>query len=86
MQDIKFKDIKKYCSKIDRVSICIYETSEYKNYDKISLVPNLYDEKYLYGFGIIESEFGDDLCQCIEFCLSDCPKEKNELTKNVNEK
>ena len=81
MQDMKFKDVKKYCYRLYRVSICFYETLEYKNYDRMNLVPNLYDEKYLYGFGIIESEFGDDLCHCIEFCLSDFPKEKADLAK-----
>lgn len=81
---MKFKDVKKYCSRIDRVSICFYETLEYINYDRMNLVPDLYDEKYLYGFGIIESEFGDDICHCIEFCLSDLPKEKADLAKNKN--
>lgn len=84
MQDIKFKDIRKYCSQIDCVSICSYETMEYENFDRISMVPNLYDDKYVYGFGIIESGYGNGYRNYIEFCLSDLQKE--ECTNYQNRK
>lgn len=54
---IKFKEIRKYISKIDRISICMKETLTYNNYRYIKEVPNSYDECYLYGIGMIESEF-----------------------------
>ncbi len=85
-QDIKFKDIKKYCSRIDRISICSYETMGYENYDRISMVPKKYDDKFLYGFGLVESEFGNEVCNCIEFCLSDVPKEKHIKEQNRKER
>ena len=54
---MKFKEIKKYISAIDRVSICMYETLRYENYRFIRRVPDKYDEYYVYGIGLIESEF-----------------------------
>lgn len=54
---IKFKEIRPYISKIDRVSICMQETLSYNNYSCINQVPHSYDECYLYGIGMIESEF-----------------------------
>lgn len=54
---IKFKEIRQYISKIDRVSICMKETLTYNNYRYIKQVPHSYDECYLYGIGMIESEF-----------------------------
>lgn len=54
---MKFKEFKKYVSKIDRVSICIKETLHYENFMFISEVPDKYDELYLYGIGRIQSEF-----------------------------
>lgn len=57
---IKFKDIRQYISKIDRVSICMQDTLIYNNYRYIREVPHSYDECYLYGIGMIESEFKDE--------------------------
>ena len=54
---MKFKEIKRYISAIDRVSICMYETLRYENYRFIRRVPDKYDEYYVYGIGLIESEF-----------------------------
>ena len=56
--NIKFKDMRAYISKIDRISICDKETLSYENYRFISDVPDgKYDEMYLYGIGMIDSEF-----------------------------
>lgn len=54
---MKFKEFRKYISKIDRVSICNNDTLAYKNYQFIADVPDDYDEMYLYGVGMIKSEF-----------------------------
>ena len=54
---MKFKEIRKYISNIDRVSICDKDSLTYKNFQYISDVPESYDEMYLYGIGRIESEF-----------------------------
>lgn len=45
----------------DRVSICNYETLCYENFESIGRVPCTYNEKYLYGLGVIESEFENNL-------------------------
>ena len=77
---IKFGAIRKYCSRIDRVSICMYETSQYENYELITQVPHEFDELYLYGFGGIKSEFpakegwGHLELYCIEIVLSKEPR------------
>ncbi|HBC30273.1 MAG TPA: hypothetical protein DC024_03350 [Clostridiales bacterium] len=60
MEPITFGDLRKYCSHLDRVSICIHETGQYDNYRLIVNVPSTYDTYYLYGFGMFESEFVDD--------------------------
>ena len=75
MEAIKFGSIRKFCSVIDRVSICRKETLCYENFDSIRQVPDTYNEKYLYGFGVIESEFGDTLQKCMEIMVSDTPRE-----------
>lgn len=79
--DIRFGEIRKYCSRIDRVSICVKETLCYENFEYIHQVPDTYDELYLYGFGIILSEFpGENGLRplewlgCLEFMLSITPR------------
>lgn len=54
---MKFGELRKYVSKIDRVSICMKETLEYRNFQFVSQVPESYDELYVYGIGRIQSEF-----------------------------
>lgn len=75
---IRFGMIRKYCSRIDRVSVCMQETLRYENYLSIKDVPADYDNLYLYGFGIIDSEFADghgiQLKKCIEIMLSEEPR------------
>ena len=71
---IQFGAMRKYCSRIDRVSICMEETFRF-----IQEVPAKYDSFYLYGFEIIESEFpnekGMDIKTCLEFMLSKEPRQ-----------
>ncbi|MDY3773567.1 MAG: hypothetical protein SO023_00460 [Eubacterium sp.] len=55
--NLKFKELKKYISSIDRLSICIRDNLRYENYRYVREVPNKYDELFVYGIGIIESEF-----------------------------
>ena len=55
--NLKFKELRKYLSRIDRLSICFKETLEYHNYHHIREVPDTYDELYIYGIGRIKSEF-----------------------------
>lgn len=50
-------EVRPFASAIDRVSICMHETLTYENFDSICDVPHSHDEKYLYEFGIIRSEF-----------------------------
>lgn len=54
---LKFKELKKYISKLDRLSICRKETMQYENYRYLRMVPDKYDEFYVYGIGMIDSEF-----------------------------
>ena len=65
----RFGTIRKYCSRIDRVSICMQDTLKYKNYSSIRDVPADYDDLYLFGFGVIESEFPDERGVCIKNCM-----------------
>ena len=80
MRPITFGDIREYCSRTDRVSICRLETLSYENYDHMELVPHDRDSLYLYGFGMIESEFtgpqGRLFAPCVEFMLSEKPREE----------
>lgn len=55
--NLRFKELKKYISVLDRVSICMRETLRYKNYRFLCDVPDKYDEFYVYGIGMIDSEF-----------------------------
>ena len=72
----KFGDIREYCDRICKISICMSDTLAYENFEHISLVPNIYDEYYVLGFGVIDSEFTDpvtkkmDYFPCLEFMLS----------------
>lgn len=84
-EGIQFGTIRKYCSSLDRVSICMRETLSYENFRSIRDVPASYDGFYLFGFGIIDSEFpgerGIRLKKCIEFMLS---KEPRNITSEPN--
>lgn len=60
MEPITFGELRKYCCVFDRVSVCMQETGRYDNYRLIAHAPSTYDQYYLYGFGMFESEFVDD--------------------------
>lgn len=64
---LKFSELRNFISKIDRLSICIEETSEYENYRYMRNVPEKYDNYYVYGIGMIESEF--KIAETFEFEL-----------------
>ena len=87
MQAIKFKELREYCARIDKVSIRFVGKEEYENYLFISRVPDSYNEKYVYGIGAIESEFY--VCDehffwpCIEIMLSDKPRFDEEGNENI---
>ena len=57
MRDITFKELRNYLSVTDRLSICMMETSCYENFLFLKDVPHTYDDYYVYGIGMIESEF-----------------------------
>ena len=57
MECMTFGTLRKYISRIDRLSICMLETKEYSNYVFLKDVPDRYDDLYVYGIGMIESEF-----------------------------
>ena len=68
---MKFKELKNYISLIDPLSICLKETGDYENYKHVGLIPDLYDDYYVYGIGMIETEFP----------VSDFPYEANSIEK-----
>ncbi len=87
MRPITFGVIRRYCSRINRVSICMKETLEYRNFRFIEQVPHTFDPLYLYGIGPVCSEFyGEEglaepsagslnFLPCMEFMLSETPRE-----------
>ncbi len=82
-QNLTFGDVRNYASRVDRISICMAKTQEYNNYSRMQDVPHTYDNLYLHGFGMIESEAkGNDpatadqgllMIPHLEFYLSDEP-------------
>ncbi len=56
-KDITFGELRSYLSVIDRLSICILETMCYENFILLQDVPESYDRYYVYGIGMIDSEF-----------------------------
>lgn len=56
--NIRFGEFKYLVSGLDRLSICMKDSGMYENYRFISEVPEgKYDDYYVYGVGIIKSEF-----------------------------
>lgn len=97
-KDITFGDLRCYLSQIDRLSICMKETLCYENYMCLQDVPESYDRYYVYGIGMIDSEFykigkgeyaasGErkdlTLLKCIEVMLATEPK--SALVKREDE-
>lgn len=88
-EGLTFRNLRNYLSFMDRLSICMLETLNYENYMCIEDVPHTYDDYYVYGIGMIDSEFykinkyeyaasGDrkdlTLATCIEVMLAREPK------------
>lgn len=88
-KDITFGELRCYLSLIDRLSICMKETLQYENFMLLQDVPERYDKYYVYGIGMIDSEFykigkgeyaasGERkdlvLAKCMEVMLSTEPK------------
>lgn len=89
MITIKFKELKPFISRLERLSICMLKTMQYENFIRIGDVSNKYDEYYIYGIGMIDSEFYKIskyeyssnrtdgplvLLPCIEIVLSEKPR------------
>ena len=55
--DLKFKELREYISRFDKVAVCLHETMCYETYDFISEVSEKYDDMYVIGFGMSELEF-----------------------------
>ena len=54
---IKFGELKKYLSRVTRLSIC-FTSGHYDNYLLVSDIPEgKYDDMYVYGVGMIDVEF-----------------------------
>lgn len=97
-KDITFGELRGYLSRIDRLSICMKETLSYENFVNLQDIPESYDSYYVYGIGMIDSEFyklgkgkyvasGERkdlvLLKCIEVMLAMEPK--NALAKREDE-
>lgn len=57
MEKIKFKELRTLLSIADRISVCYKETLQYENFITVKDVPDHYNDLYVCGIGIIESEF-----------------------------
>lgn len=53
---MRFKELKKFISCVDRISICL-EDGSYENYFSVRDISDIYDDLYVFGIGVIESEF-----------------------------
>ena len=69
---IKFGELKKYFSRIVRLSIC-FEDGHYDNFTMVSDIPDgKYDDLYVYGIGMVDVEFPLDVySEPKEFSLED---------------
>lgn len=58
---IKFGELKKYLSRVVRLSIC-FEDGHYDNFTMVSDIPDgKYDDLYVYGIGMVDVEFPLDV-------------------------
>lgn len=55
--NLKFKELRRYISYIDRLSICFKEILDYETYQFIRDVPETFDDYYVYGIGTNDCEF-----------------------------
>lgn len=88
LREIKFGELRRMISVIDRVSICMEETSQYENYLDIKDVPEKFDEMYVCGIGGINSEFPEDenlhFMPCLEILVS--KKTRTEFEESMRKK
>lgn len=82
--EITFGEIRKLCSRLERISVCEAETTRYESYASIGEVPHTFDSWYLHGFGLTAGDFGVEgdwpsirSWPCIEFMLSKTPRKEN---------
>lgn len=95
MISIKFKELKPFISRLEPLSICMYETNGYENFIRLQDVPDTYDDYYIYGIGMIKSEFYQvskyeysadrnqgklAILPCIEIVLSKVPRVHQDIT------
>lgn len=50
-------EVRPLLDRIARYSVCMQETGDYENYRFLSDVPKEYDSLYVYGIGLIDTEF-----------------------------
>lgn len=50
-------EVRPLFDRIARYSVCMQETGDYENYRFLSDVPEEYNSLYIYGIGLIETEF-----------------------------
>lgn len=74
---IKFGEIRKFVSRIDKISVCMKETLNYEIFDNISEVPEKYDNYYLIGFGSFNGIEIEPNRPALEIMLSEKPREDN---------
>ena len=75
---IKFKEIKNYIARNVRMSIC-FEDGYYHNYLMKSDIPKgKYDNLYVYGVGMIDVEFSNDVY------LASSQLEESVWTKDIS--
>ena len=55
LQNIKFKEIRPFISKINPISICRHEDLSYENFLCLEDVPEEYSELYIYGIGPVDN-------------------------------
>lgn len=84
---VTFGEIRKLCSRINRISVCNADTLSYENFESIRDVPHTYDAWYVWGIGGIESEFKSeghmDILPCLEFMVLETPRTE-ETQAQVN--
>lgn len=72
-------EIRPLLDRIARYSICMQETGDYENYRFVKDVPEDYDSLFIYGIGLIETEFdgsdGLEFRHAIEIVLSKEPRD-----------
>ena len=68
---IIFKELKPYIARTVRISIC-FENGNYENYTMISDIPDgRYDDLYVFGVGMVDVEFPNDVYKRPSITLTD---------------